>query len=119
MNIFLDDQRLTPKGWTRCFWPNEVIDLMSKNKVEFISLDHDLGSRHTPEITGYTFLELVEQLVFDGKITSDNLPLIVVHSSNPVGIKKMLNSIESIHNQLGLEFKRHLHVKDYIVHYDI
>ena len=43
MRIYLDDERSTPEGWTRAFWPDEVINLLQAGGVEEVSLDHDLG----------------------------------------------------------------------------
>ena len=28
MKVFLDDERTTPEGWVRTFWPSEVIMLL-------------------------------------------------------------------------------------------
>lgn len=43
MRIFLDDERITPEGWVRTYWPDEVIAL-GQGEVTHVSLDHDLGS---------------------------------------------------------------------------
>lgn len=43
MKVYLDDERETPYGWTRVYWPEEAIDLLRTGMVEVISLDHDLG----------------------------------------------------------------------------
>jgi len=43
MKVFLDDERATPEGWTRVFWPAEAIALLPTGEVTEISLDHDLG----------------------------------------------------------------------------
>ncbi|PZP08852.1 MAG: hypothetical protein DI621_07230 [Pseudomonas protegens] len=43
MKIYLDDERQTPQGWVRTYWPDEVIALLKAGGVEDISLDHDLG----------------------------------------------------------------------------
>jgi len=41
MKVFLDDQRSTPEGWTRVFWPDQAIDILKTGKVkELLSLDH-------------------------------------------------------------------------------
>lgn len=46
MKIYLDDIRETPEGWTRCFKIEEVQDLLQKNIVANLSLDHDLGASY-------------------------------------------------------------------------
>ena len=43
MDVFLDDRRQTPLGWTRVYWPDQAIALLETGKVACISLDHDLG----------------------------------------------------------------------------
>jgi hypothetical protein len=43
MKVFLDDERSTPDGWCRVFWPSEAIGLLESGVVDEISLDHDLG----------------------------------------------------------------------------
>jgi hypothetical protein len=42
IRVYLDDERLTPDGWLRTYWPNEVIALFKTGLVCEISLDHDL-----------------------------------------------------------------------------
>lgn len=37
------DERDTPAGWIRVYWPDEVIKLLKTGKVTEISVDHDLG----------------------------------------------------------------------------
>ena len=43
MRIYLDDERTTPEGWVRTYWPDEVIALLEQGGVTHVSLDHDLG----------------------------------------------------------------------------
>ncbi len=43
MRVFLDDERATPDGWVRVYWPAEAIALLKTGAVEELSLDHDLG----------------------------------------------------------------------------
>jgi hypothetical protein len=43
MKVYLDDERNTPEGWTRVYWPDEAISLLEAGGVSEISLDHDLG----------------------------------------------------------------------------
>jgi uncharacterized protein (DUF2147 family) len=78
MKIYLDDERQTPEGWTRCFWPNEVIELLKNNKVTHVSLDHDLGDDKRG--TGYDVLTWVEEQVHTRNYYP---PLLSVHSANP------------------------------------
>jgi len=38
MKAYLDDERETPEGWIRCYWPDEVIELLYSGKVTEVSL---------------------------------------------------------------------------------
>lgn len=92
MKIFLDDERATPDGWTRTFWPQEVIDLIQCCDVTDISLDHDLGD--DVRGTGYDVLLWIEEQVATNKLIP---PTICVHSANVSARMKMEAAIESIH----------------------
>jgi hypothetical protein len=43
LKLYLDDQRPTPPGWARFYWPDEMYPVLEKGIVTHISLDHDLG----------------------------------------------------------------------------
>jgi hypothetical protein len=43
MNLFLDDVRPAPHGWTHAHSMREAQELVGSNDVESMSLDHDLG----------------------------------------------------------------------------
>jgi len=55
LRVFLDDERATPEGWVRTYWPDEVIDLLETNAVAEVSLDHDLGNEQRG--TGYDVVD--------------------------------------------------------------
>ena len=61
MRIFLDDERPTPEGWIRTYWPNEVIALLNAGGVTELSLDHDLGD--DTRGTGYDVIVWIEEAV--------------------------------------------------------
>lgn len=91
MKIYLDDTRDAPPGWTRTYWPDEVIALLQSELVEAISLDHDLGDDSRG--TGYDVILWIERAVaIDGFIP----PPITVHSANPPAKIKMLEGIRAI-----------------------
>lgn len=91
IRIYLDDERPTPPGWTRCFWPYEVIDLLQTHAVEEISLDHDLGNDEIG--TGYDVLTWIEEQVVTNQYSA---PKIKVHSANPAARQRMEQAIRSI-----------------------
>ena len=91
MKVFLDDERETPNGWIRVYWPDEAISLLETGDVEEISLDHDLGDDERG--TGYDVLLWIEEAV----ITSDFIPpKIKVHSANSSARHKMELGISNI-----------------------
>lgn len=91
MKVYLDDERVTPEGWTRVYWPQEAISLLEAGGVEEISLDHDLGDDERG--TGYDVLEWIEEaVVLKGFVP----PVLRVHSANPAARIRMQAAIEAI-----------------------
>lgn len=91
MKVFLDDERVTPTGWVRTFWPEEVIAFLKTGQVTELSLDHDLGDDERG--TGYTvLLWLEEQVAMHGM----SPPLLHVHSANSSARLKMEAAIAAI-----------------------
>jgi hypothetical protein len=96
MKVYLDDERNTPDGWTRTYWPDEVIDLLKTGNVSEISLDHDLGDDERG--TGYDVLLWIEENVI---CNGFNPPIIKVHSANTSAKHKMELAIQSIYKKVG------------------
>lgn len=61
MKLYLDDERKTPVGWVRVFWPDEAIAWLKTETVTEISLDHDLGDDDRG--TGYDVILWIENEV--------------------------------------------------------
>lgn len=97
MKVFLDDERATPDGWTRAYWPDEVIALLKTGRVTELSLDHDLGNDERG--TGYTVLLWIEERV---AIDGMSPPAIRVHSANSSARVKMEAAIVTI-QRLGMK----------------
>lgn len=91
MKVFLDDERATPDGWVRAYWPEEVIEFLKSGKVTELSLDHDLGDDEHG--TGYTVLLWLEEEV---ALHGMKPPKIQVHSANASAKQKMLAAITAI-----------------------
>ncbi|AFJ02714.1 hypothetical protein Q7C_1565 [Methylophaga frappieri] len=91
MKVYLDDERKTPDGWVRCYWPDEVIELLYSGEVTEISLDHDLGDDERG--TGYDVLLWIEEAV-GGRGWQP--PKISVHSANASARQKMEAAIRQI-----------------------
>jgi len=85
MKLWLDDVRTMPSEYDfHAKTAKEAISILSKNIVEFISFDHDLGyNGEGTEENGATVAHFIEQEVFHGNI---NMPQWKIHSANPVGV---------------------------------
>ena len=91
MKVYLDDERTTPDGWHRVYWPVEAIELLKAGTVTDISLDHDLGDDDRG--TGYdVVLWIEEQVALHGFVP----PAMKVHSANVSAKTKMENGICAI-----------------------
>ena len=91
MKIWLDDKRPEPSGWTRCYWPEEVIELLRAYPVTEISLDHDLGD--DDHGTGYDVLLWIEEQVV---LHEYKPPIIHIHSDNSSAVQRMRLAVQSI-----------------------
>jgi hypothetical protein len=92
LKVYLDDERKTPPGWKRVFWPDEAIRLLKTNQVSEISLDHDLGDDRRG--TGYDVVTWIEEAVVTQGFTP---PIIRVHSANTSAARKMEQGIQQIY----------------------
>ncbi|XAQ41722.1 hypothetical protein PEE19_14430 [Ralstonia solanacearum] len=96
MKVFLDDERATPDGWRRVYWPEEAIQLLKTGFVEEISLDHDLGDDGRG--TGYDVILWIEAAV---ALRCFNPPKITVHSANSSAADKMRAGVHAIERLAG------------------
>lgn len=89
MRLYLDDVRFPDQPDLQLVrTAKEAIKLINTGKVEFISLDHDLGT----SVTGYDVACYIELLVASGII---RCPAYRIHSANPVGAERMAKAMES------------------------
>lgn len=91
MRVYLDDERATPDGWVRVYWPDEAIALLETGDVVEISLDHDLGDDERG--TGYDVLLWIEEAV---AVRGFEPPKMSVHSANSSARQKMEAAIATI-----------------------
>lgn len=92
----MDDERQTPPGWIRVWWPDEAIRLLEDGNVTEISLDHDLGD--DARGTGYDVIRWIEDAV---ALRGFVPPVIHVHSANSSARERMRLGIESIERLAG------------------
>ena len=91
IKLYLDDERETPEGWIRVYWPDEAIEYLKQGKVEEISLDHDLGDDKRG--TGYNVLLWIEEQVMTNNFKP---PKIRIHTANSSAREKMEAGVRSI-----------------------
>lgn len=91
MKVYLDDERKTPDGWKRVYWPSEAIELLKTGIVSEISLDHDLGDDERG--TGNDVLLWIEEQVYTCGFIP---PKMTVHSANASARDKMNLGIRTI-----------------------
>jgi hypothetical protein len=89
--VYLDDLRPTPSQYdVHARTAAEAIALLRTGKVQFISLDHDLGEAKNG--TGYDVAKEIEEAAYHGRIP----PLFWgIHSANPVGRKNMQTALKN------------------------
>ena len=91
MRVYLDDERDTPDGWVRVYWPDQAIELLKTGEVEIISLDHDLGDDKRG--TGYDVIRWIEEAV---AVRGFFPPQILVHTANPPARERMERGVAAI-----------------------
>ena len=91
MRVYLDDERVTPDGWIRVYWPDEAIRLLETGSVAELSLDHDLGDDERG--TGYDVVLWIEEAV---ALRGFKPPKMSVHSANSSAREKMIAGIQAI-----------------------
>lgn len=93
MKVWLDDKREAPKGWIRCYWPEEVIEYLKTGLVTHLGLDHDLGEPDGRD--GSDVVLWLQEQVITGS-WSFPIPVITCQSDNPPGKRKILLGVDSI-----------------------
>jgi hypothetical protein len=91
MKVYLDDERKTPEGWKRVYWPEEAIELLKTGAVTELSLDHDLGD--DDHGTGYDVVLWIEEAAITQGFVP---PKMKVHSANSSARHKMELGIANI-----------------------
>ena len=96
MKLWIDDKRKAPEGWMHAKTAAEAIGwLKSGDSITHISFDHDLGEGNGD---GHDVVCVVEELVHGRRM---KMPEMTVHSSNPVGAKRIQQAIDAIKRRRG------------------
>lgn len=105
-NLWLDDVRDCPRGWLHSKSVNAAIALIEENGLPgYASLDHDLGDYAWDGGDG---INLIDYMVANECFPTQGIR---VHSSNPVGVKRMLASIDTyaVYRFRGLNHRGNQH----------
>ncbi len=86
ISVWLDDERPMPSKFdVHAKTPEEAIELLKKDIVEYISLDHDLGLEPSNR-NGYMVAKFIEEAAYHNELT----PLAWnCHTANPTGRDNM------------------------------
>ncbi|SDO03025.1 hypothetical protein SAMN05518871_109148 [Psychrobacillus sp. OK028] len=89
INVYVDDLRDCPVGFVVARTFQEAIHLLENQKVDILSLDHDLGEDKKGNLlpTGYDLVKY---------ICENNLRAnkIYIHTDNPVGRENMYQTLQ-------------------------
>ena len=85
MDVWLDDMRPAPEGWTWVQTVDEVINLLMTGDVEALSLDNDLG---VDQSEGQTVIYWMEENGYWPE-------LLCVHTNNAVAGRNMRDAIQN------------------------
>lgn len=95
MKLFIDDIRNpTGEGWVIARDYDSAITYLQSGNVTEISFDHDLGENSK---SGYDIVCWIEQALYTGILKS--VPVMNVHSANPVGRANIDRAIRSIYSR--------------------
>lgn len=89
MNVYVDDLRDCPEGFTIARTFEEAVVLLQQHEVDILSLDHDLGEDAEGNLlpTGY---DLVKYFCEHGLRANK----IYLHTDNPVGRENMYETLK-------------------------
>lgn len=99
MKVYMDDVRITPKGWARTYTVAATKEVLLTRLVTHLSCDNDLGSED-PLTEGYHVLNFLEELVYNDP--GFPIPEITVHSSNAgraPSMRQVAQRLEKIRQQ--------------------
>lgn len=90
INLYVDDLRDCPEGYTVARTYGEAILLLETQQVNILSLDHDLGEDEKGNLlpTGY---DLVKYICENGLRANK----IYMHTDNPVGRDNMYHTLKA------------------------
>lgn len=94
INIYLDDLRLCPKGFTIARTYEDAVSLLNNNNIGILSLDHDLGEDTNGNLlkSGYDLVKYICENDCD-------IEKIYIHTDNVVGRENMYKTLIGAQNR--------------------
>lgn len=104
INLYLDDLRDCPEGFTIARTVVDALTIFSVNEIMILSLDHDLGCDEDGNLlpSGYDFVKRFCEL---GLFAED----IYIHTDNPVGRKNMYETLLAAQRRGFIDTKINIH----------
>lgn len=93
MKLFVDDIRVSWKGWQRATTITDAIRILATMPVEVVSLDHDI-QQSIPGTRGFETFEPVARYI----ALMPKRPIVQFHTGNPVAGQTMADII-------GIEYR--------------
>ncbi|MFJ8527297.1 cyclic-phosphate processing receiver domain-containing protein [Bacillus sp. NPDC094106] len=84
MNVYMDDQRTSPFGYTLATTVETALDFVRNNDVDILSLDFNMGWRQK------NGLEFLEVFCTEGLYVKE----VHLHTNDVIGMHHMLNRIK-------------------------
>ena len=97
MRVFVDDLRVAPEGWVLARTITEAIRMLATQKVEEVSLDHDIAYQNERgEFTGKCSQENYTPVAwYIREMAQESRPgRVYVHTANPDGARSIENILK-------------------------
>lgn len=88
INIYLDDLRVCPEGFQIARTYEDAVRLIEDNKVDVLSLDHDLGEDSNGDLlkSGYDLVKYICE-------NNCDIKKVYIHTDNVVGRENMYKTL--------------------------
>ena len=108
INLYVDDLRRCPDGFVVARNYDEAIQLLSNNKINILSLDHDLGlDENRVEKNGYDIVKYIcEHCISPNKI--------YIHTDSVVGRGNMYHTLIGARNRGFISSSTEIYMHGYV-----
>lgn len=93
INLYLDDLRDCPDGFELAKTMEEAVSFLKENKINILSLDHDLGEENGKLLkTGYDLVKWICEFYEEENLS---IKAIYLHTDNNVGRENMFETLKA------------------------